>query len=114
MHRSPMHMQTISDGCAMLVLVVSKGTTDNTTHYNHIRLTARAQDRAITDRPLDRSRLVDPVNLPCPAVDELEPEAIVVLGRTAMAESGRGGGASREHRANPRSVGIVGGVCGSD
>ena len=63
---------------------------------------------------LDRSRLVDPVNLPCPAVDELEPEAIVVLGRTAMAESGRGGGASREHRANPRSVGIVGGDCGSD
>ena len=43
-----MHMQTISDGCAMLVLVVSKGTTDNTTHYNHIRLTARAQDSAIT------------------------------------------------------------------
>ena len=54
------------------------------------------------------------MNLPSPAVDELEPEAIVVLGRTVMAESGRGGGASREHRANPRSVGIVGGNCGSD
>ena len=48
--------------------------------------------------------------LPCAAVDELELEAIVVLGGTAMAESGRGGGASREHRANPRSVGIVGGI----
>ena len=44
------------------------------------------------DRTLDRSRLVDPVNLPCAAVDELELEAIVVLGRTAMAESGQGGG----------------------
>ena len=64
--------------------------------------------------PLDRSRLVDPVNLPCPAADELELEAIVVLGHTAMAESGRGGGASREHRANPRSVGSDGGVCGGD
>ena len=54
------------------------------------------------------------MNLPCAAVDELELEAIVVLWHTAMAESGRGGGASREHRANPRSVGIVGGDCGSD
>ena len=52
--------------------------------------------------------------IPSPCLDELEPEAIVVLGRTAMAESGRGGGTSREHRANPRSVGIVGGDCGSD
>uniref|UniRef100_M8CKW8 Uncharacterized protein n=1 Tax=Aegilops tauschii TaxID=37682 RepID=M8CKW8_AEGTA len=29
---------------------------------------------------------------PFPTVDELELEAIVVLGRTAMAESGQGGG----------------------
>ena len=64
--------------------------------------------------PLGSCRLDIPVHLPCPAVDELELEAIVVLGSTAMAESGRGGGASREHRANPRSVGIVVGVCGSD
>ena len=45
------------------------------------------------DRSMGSCRVgLDPVNLPSPAVDELEPEAIVVLGRTAMAESGQGGG----------------------
>ena len=45
------------------------------------------------DRSMGSCRVgLDPVNLPSPAVDELEPEAIVVLGRTVMAESGQGGG----------------------
>ena len=42
--------------------------------------------------PLGSCRLDIPVHLPWAAEDELELEAIVVLGRTAMAESGQGGG----------------------
>ena len=57
------------------------------------------------------------VNLPSPCPDEELPvPAMVTVGGDGRDQrvDGGGGGAFREHRANPRSVGIVGGDCGSD
>ena len=65
--------------------------------------------------PWDQSRLVHLVNLPSSGADELKPEpGMVERVMVAMAERWRRWCASREHSANPRSVGSGGGVCGSD
>ena len=52
------------------------------------KLATRFHDDYRMIDPLGSCRLDIPVHIPWAAVDELEPEAIVVLGRTAMAESG--------------------------